>query len=39
MKNNSQGAIQDPSNQENVANLIPTKTQFIFARNVPSFEK
>ena len=37
-ENNSQGTIQDPSNQENIANLIPTKTQFIFARNVPSFE-
>jgi hypothetical protein len=37
-ENNSQGVIQDPSNQENVANLIPTKTQFVFARNVPSFE-
>lgn len=37
-ENNSQGAIQDPINQENVANLIPTKTQFIFARNIPSFK-
>lgn len=37
-ENNSQGGIQDPSNQESVANLIPTKTQFVFARNVPSFK-
>ena len=37
-ENNSQGTIQDPINQENVANIIPTKTQFIFARNIPSFK-